>query len=73
MINTPIAQIAASTIKGTEKQNVYPKTIDKAVLTTDKEGNEKTLDKILIKDIKVNGTSVTMGTDNVVNLLINMI
>lgn len=49
MSNTPIAQIAVSTIKGTEKQNIYPKTIDKAVLTTDKEGNEDTLDNVLIK------------------------
>lgn len=49
MSNTPIAQIAVSTIKGTEKQNIYPKTIDRAVLTTDKEGNEDTLDNVLIK------------------------
>lgn len=49
MSNTPIAQVAVSTIKGTEKQNIYPKTIDRAVLTTDKEGNEDTLDNVLIK------------------------
>lgn len=49
MSNTPIAQIAVSTIKGTEKQNIYPKTIDRAVLTTDKEGNEDTLDKVIKK------------------------
>lgn len=49
MSNTPIAQIAVSTIKGTEKQNIYPKTIDRAVLTTDKEGNKDTLDNVLIK------------------------
>lgn len=49
MSNTPIAQIAVSTIKGIEKQNIYPKTIDRAVLTTDKEGNEDTLDNVLIK------------------------
>lgn len=68
MSNTPIAQIAVSTIKGTEKQNIYPKTIDRAVLTTDKEGNEDTLDNVLIKGIDINGETVTPDENGVVNV-----
>ena len=68
MSNTPIAQIAVSTIKGTEKQNIYPKTIDRAVLTTDKEGNEDTLDNVLIKGIDINGETVTPDENGVVNI-----
>lgn len=70
MSNTPIAQIAVSTIKGTEKQNIYPKTIDKAVLTTDKEGNEDTLDNVLIKGIDINGETVTPDENGVVSVSI---
>ena len=68
MSNTPIAQIAVSTIKGTEKQNIYPKTIDRAVLTTDKEGNEDTLDNVLIKGIDINGETVTPDENGVVSV-----
>lgn len=68
MDNTPIAQIAASTIKGTEKRNVYPKTIDKAVLTTDKEGNEVTLDNVLIKGININGETATPDENGVIDI-----
>lgn len=70
MSNTPIAQIAVSTIKGTEKQNIYPKTIDRAVLTTDKEGNEDTLDNVLIKGIDINGETVTPDENGVVSVSI---
>lgn len=70
MSNTPIAQIAVSTIKGTEKQNIYPKTIDRAVLTTDKEGNEDTLDNVLIKGIDINGETVTPNENGVVSVSI---
>lgn len=70
MSNTPIAQIAVSTIKGTEKQNIYPKTIDRAVLTTDKEGNKDTLDNVLIKGIDINGETVTPDENGVVSVSI---
>lgn len=68
MSNTPIAQIAVSTIKRTEKQNIYPKTIDRAVLTTDKEGNKDTLDNVLIKGIDINGETVTPDENGVVSV-----
>lgn len=68
MSNTPIAQIAVSTIKGTEKRNIYPKTIDRAVLTTDKEGNEDTLDNVLIKGIDINGETLTPDENGVVSV-----
>lgn len=64
MSNIPIAQVAVSTIKGTEKQNIYPKTIDRAVLTTDEEGNEDTLDNVLIKK---QGKLVDSSTTTIIN------
>ena len=66
--STPIAQIAVSTIKGADKQDVYPKTVDKAVITTDSNDNPITLDKAIIKEIILNGNPSTIGEDNTVIL-----
>lgn len=47
MSNPVISQVAISTIKGNDKQDIYPKTTDKAVITTDEVGNDTTLDKAI--------------------------
>lgn len=64
-----ITQVAISTLKGDNKQDIYPKTVDRAIYTTDIEGNETTLDKVTIKGIKLNGTPVDIDNNNVVNIL----
>lgn len=52
-----IIQLAKDTLKGGTKTEIYPQTIDSAVMTTDVNGNNTTLDKMIIKSIKVgNGT-----------------
>lgn len=74
MSNTRIAQIAVSTIKGTSKEAVYPKTIDKAVYTKDIQNNTVPLDEVLVewKDKEYapssfSGLGRTMLKKNVVN------
>lgn len=73
MSNTPIAQVAVSTIKGTEKQEVFPKTIDKAVITSDKDGYQTTLDKVIIKGVEVNGAPIVPDQNNIVKISANVI
>lgn len=74
MSNIKIAQVAVSTIKGTSKEAVYPKTIDKAVYTKDIQNNAVPLDEVLIewKDKEYapssfSGLGRTMLKKNVVN------
>lgn len=54
-----IIQLAKDTLKGGTKTQIYPKTVDAAVSTTDANGTETTLDNVLIKKIKVGNTTYT--------------
>ncbi len=62
-----IIQLAKDTLKGGTKTEIYPKTSDAAVATTDSNGNATTLDNVLIKSISING-SVKTPTNNSINL-----
>lgn len=62
-----ITQLAKDTLRGGTKTEIYPKTSDAAVATTDSNGNATTLDNVLIKSISING-SVKTPVDNSINL-----